>query len=270
MWCGDFNLARLLSGVIIGTWIVPCHRLSFRLTFTVTVYLPFLHLSFVLIACTHLSSHAATPILLSITAWSGYVKIWQVILLCSLTACFELSPCIANGTPPCLSLCPPCILANRTASISLICVSVKESLRAKDCLWSIGFKVLWHLLGGKCSSEPLDHHSYFFFLPEMNFIISSPSSSEAIVPLTANSSVQGRAKGPLAWWLLSFVLKTWYSAQVLSGLWTSCLEVCRCAAAQWYLILHCSWRVSEPHGAASFTVCCTVVITHKPENWTIE
>ena len=241
--------------------------------FTLTAYLPFPHLLFAPIPCSRGSLHAAhTHSALNNCPESVSENQW-VILLSSLPECSELSVYVAQGQPPCLTLSPSIPASRASSCPSYLCTSEGKPQGRKFAFWRGGFKVLRHLLRGKCPSKPLDPCSHFFFsfFPEMNFIMNTPSSPEAMVSLTANPLLHSRTEGPLARWLLNFVMIRCYAAQALSRLWTSCLEVCRCAAVQCFLTCHRPWRggVWAPHGAISLTVCDRVVMIHKPENWRI-
>lgn len=152
-------------------WRFTCHSLTHPL--------PWSHAAVAL-------SMKPTLILLSTTAPSWWVRIGEHS---SLPECCELVY-VAQGHP---SLPDP--LAQHPCQQGIIhqsylCTSEGKPQGRKFAFWRGGFKVLWHLLRGKCPSKPLDPRSHFFFsfsfFPEMNFIINTPSSPDAMVSLTAN------------------------------------------------------------------------------------
>lgn len=191
MWLGDLNfpycfLEWLLTYAFYS--FTSFHSFVFKLT--LTIYWPFSGLSFVLVPYIHLSFHTAAAILQSITAhrqskiW--WAKIWKVILLLSLAECFELSLCITEWCSSVHPL-PPILLLAGQQSVSLICVSMNESLREESLPLEKRLKsFLCHLLRGKCPFKPLPstHHlGFFFYVPRMNFVLSTPNSPEAIVSM---------------------------------------------------------------------------------------
>lgn len=201
--------------------------------FTLTVYLPFPHLPFALIPCSRGSLHAAhthsalnnRPELVSENRWA--------ILHSSLPECCEVSVYVAQGHPSLPDPLPQHPCQQGIIHQSYLCTSEGKPQGRKLAFWRGGFKVLGHLLRGKCPSKPLDPRSYFFFsfFPEMNFIINTPSSPEAMASLIANPLLHRRTEGPPAWWLLNFVMIQCCSAQALSALWTSCLELSLCSCS---------------------------------------
>lgn len=169
------------------------HSLEFKLT--LTVYLPFLHLSFVLVPCINLSSHTTTASLHSIAAhrknkiW--WVKIWKVIMLSSLARCFELPLCIAKWRsflPP----TPPNVIT-RGAAIrqSYLCINEWKPKERKFAFLRRDLKVLVSFAQGQVPfqapslrpSSLIPLILFCFVLLRMNFILSTPSSPEAMVSM---------------------------------------------------------------------------------------
>lgn len=148
----------------------------------------------------YLSSHTVTLVLFNNCPKNGeiwWVNIWQVVLLLSLTECFELSLYIAKW--PSSFQFPPTTLTSWAAiHQSYLCVNEWKPKGRKFAFWRADLKVLVAFAQGQVPLRAPGSSLrllFFAFLPGMTVIISTPTSPEAMISLIANPPLQNRTVG---------------------------------------------------------------------------
>lgn len=133
MWLGDFNFPYCFLEWLL-TWILRFHKLSFfwiDFDNLLAISLPILCLGSTYPSVSPHSCSHSTVNSCPQKEQDLMSKMWKVILLLSLAECFELSLCIAKWCSSVHPL-PPIFLLAGQQSISLLCVSMNESLREES------------------------------------------------------------------------------------------------------------------------------------------